>query len=199
MRPAPRRRLLPYLEILVIQPWTGTRERETERELRNRLLLPRVNTIRNDHNMPPFPGCLKPLFQSEVKCEAIDMKMIFTLMQIKLIFTREVLHLTWFWKWEFVKLCLCPVGFLKAALWRRGLKSEVVETSWKRHWGLIATSGERTWVGSERCPLSISPLILPLCLIIWVSGRHAATEDNAAQFPLSCSRRARGILAPEFV
>ena len=24
-----------------------------------------------------FPICLKPLFQSEVKCEAIDMKMIF--------------------------------------------------------------------------------------------------------------------------
>ena len=24
----------------------------------------------------PFPSCLKPLFQSEAKCEAIDMKMI---------------------------------------------------------------------------------------------------------------------------
>ena len=25
----------------------------------------------------PFPSCLKPLFQSEAKCEATDMKMIF--------------------------------------------------------------------------------------------------------------------------
>ena len=25
----------------------------------------------------PFPSCPKPLFQSEAKCEAIDMKMIF--------------------------------------------------------------------------------------------------------------------------
>ena len=28
-------------------------------------------------NFRPFPSCLKPQFQSEVKCEAIDMKMIF--------------------------------------------------------------------------------------------------------------------------
>ena len=42
----------------------------------------------------PFPRCPKPLFQSEAKCEATDIKMIFfILMQIKLIFTRKVLHL----------------------------------------------------------------------------------------------------------
>ena len=29
----------------------------------------------------PFPCCLKPLFQSEAKCEAIDVKMILILMQ----------------------------------------------------------------------------------------------------------------------
>ena len=158
-RPAPRRRPIPYLEILVIQPWTGTRERETERELRNRLFLPWANTLRNAHDMPPFPGGPKPLFRSEVTCEVIDMKIIFSLMQITLIFTRKVLHWASFWKWEFVKLGngLCPVGFLKAARWRTGFKSEVVETSKKRHWGLIATSLKRTWVGSERCPLSISP------------------------------------------
>ena len=159
MRPAPRRRLLPYLEILVIQSWTDTRERETERELRNGLFLPRANTLRNAHNMPPFPGCPKALFPSEVKCEGIDMKIIFSLVQIALIFTRKVLHWASFWKWEFVKLGngLCPVGFLKAARWRTGLKSEVVETSKKRHWGLKATGRERTWVGSERFSLSIFP------------------------------------------
>ena len=38
-------------------------------------------------NNGPSPSCPKPLFQSEAKCEAIDTKMIFILMQIKLIFT----------------------------------------------------------------------------------------------------------------
>ena len=28
-------------------------------------------------NYRPFPSCLKPLFQSKAKCEAIDLKMIF--------------------------------------------------------------------------------------------------------------------------
>ena len=139
MRPAPRRKALPYSVILVIQPWTGTRERETERELRDRLLLSRANTLRNAHNRPPFPGCPKPLFPSKVDCEAIDMKIIFSLMQITLIFTRKVLHWASFWKWESVKLGngLCLVDFLKAARLRTGLKIEVVETSKKRHWGLM--------------------------------------------------------------
>ena len=46
----------------------------------------------------------KPLFQSNSKCKATDMKMIFILMQIKLIFTRRVLHLALFWKWEVLEL-----------------------------------------------------------------------------------------------
>ena len=37
------------------------------------------------------------VFQSEAKCEAIDMKMLFFIvMRIKLIFTRKVLHLATF-------------------------------------------------------------------------------------------------------
>ena len=32
----------------------------------------------------PFPSCLKPLFQSEAKCKAVEMKIIFILMQLKL-------------------------------------------------------------------------------------------------------------------
>ena len=35
----------------------------------------------------PFSSCVKPLFQSVAKCEAIGMEMIFIRMQIKLIFT----------------------------------------------------------------------------------------------------------------
>ena len=44
----------------------------------------------------PFPTCSKPLFQSEATCKAIELKMIFILTQIKLIFTRKVLHLALF-------------------------------------------------------------------------------------------------------
>ena len=35
----------------------------------------------------PFSSCVKPLFQSVAKYEAIGMEMIFIRMQIKLIFT----------------------------------------------------------------------------------------------------------------
>ena len=38
----------------------------------------------------PFPLCLKLLFQSEDKCEAINTTMIFILMQIKFILTKKV-------------------------------------------------------------------------------------------------------------
>ena len=39
-----------------------------------------------------FPSCLKPLFQSEVKCKTIDMKMIFILMQKSSHAHRACLH-----------------------------------------------------------------------------------------------------------
>ena len=52
----------------------------------------------------PFLSCLKPLFQSEAKCQAIVMKMFFVFLffriQIKFIFTTEVLPLASFCKWE---------------------------------------------------------------------------------------------------
>ena len=48
----------------------------------------------------PFSSCIKPLFLSEAKCEAVeDMKKIFFLMQITLIFTRKV-----FGNYEFLEL-----------------------------------------------------------------------------------------------
>ena len=43
-------------------------------------------------NVRPFLRCPKPLFESEVKCEDIDMKMnFFIFMQIELTFTAKVL------------------------------------------------------------------------------------------------------------
>ena len=42
-------------------------------------------------------------------CKAIDMKMIFFLMEIELIFTTKVLHLVMFWKWEFLELRNAPL------------------------------------------------------------------------------------------
>ena len=51
-----------------------------------------------------FPSCPQPLFQSEAECKDIALIFFFsfTLMQIKFIFTRRVLHLASFWKWEFL-------------------------------------------------------------------------------------------------
>ena len=43
-------------------------------------------------------------YQNEVKCSAFDMKMIFILVQIKLIFTRKVVRLASIWKWGFLEL-----------------------------------------------------------------------------------------------
>ena len=49
----------------------------------------------------------RPLYQNEVKYSAFDMEMIAILMQIKLIFTRKVVHLASFWKWGFLELGSC--------------------------------------------------------------------------------------------
>ena len=52
----------------------------------------------------PFPSSPGPLYGNEVKCSAFHMEMIFILMQIKLIFTRTVVHVASFWKWGFLEL-----------------------------------------------------------------------------------------------
>ena len=52
----------------------------------------------------PFLGFPKPLFESEAMCEAIDMEMIFKSHAKQLIFTRKVVYLASFWKWEFLEL-----------------------------------------------------------------------------------------------
>ena len=46
----------------------------------------------------PFLSCLKPLFQSEAKCKAIDMK------NYSLFWYKWVPHLASFWKWDFLEL-----------------------------------------------------------------------------------------------
>ena len=55
----------------------------------------------NNRSFPSSPG---PLYQNEVKCSAFDMELFFILMQVKLIFTRKVVHLASFWKWGFLEL-----------------------------------------------------------------------------------------------
>ena len=50
---------------------------------------PRCWPLQSVKSNRPFPSCLKPLFQGEAKCEAIDTKMVFIQMQIKLIFTKR--------------------------------------------------------------------------------------------------------------
>ena len=46
--------------------------------------------------LPNPPPPFRPLYQNEVEYSAFDMEMIFILMQIKLIFTRKVVHLASF-------------------------------------------------------------------------------------------------------
>ena len=43
-------------------------------------------------------------FKNEGRCSAFDMEIIFITVQIKLIFTKKVVHLASFWKWEFLEL-----------------------------------------------------------------------------------------------
>ena len=52
----------------------------------------------------PFPSSPGPLFQNEVGAQPLIWKPFFILMQIKLIFTRKVVHLASFWKGGFLEL-----------------------------------------------------------------------------------------------
>ena len=58
-----------------------------------------METIAFTSDNRPFPSCPKPLFQNKAKCEAIDMKILFIFMQMKLIFTRKLLPLASPLKW----------------------------------------------------------------------------------------------------
>ena len=53
-----------------------------------------------------FPRCLKPLFQSEAKCETIDMKCVFFSFSCKenSFLNKKVSHLLSFWEWECLEL-----------------------------------------------------------------------------------------------
>ena len=44
------------------------------------------------------------MFTCEANCKAIDMEMIFILMQINSLSQERVLHLASVWKWEFLEL-----------------------------------------------------------------------------------------------
>ena len=57
----------------------------------------------------PFPSCLKPLFQSEAKCEAIDMKMISYSHVKKTSFSQGRFYTTW----EFLELGNCLLKTLR--------------------------------------------------------------------------------------
>ena len=56
-------------------------------------LLAGTGRVGDGNNMSLLPSCLNSLFESEAKCEAIDLKMIFIPMQIKLVFIRKVVYL----------------------------------------------------------------------------------------------------------
>lgn len=52
----------------------------------------------------PFPSCPKLCFKAGQSAKPLIWKRFFILMRMKLIFTTKVLHVTSFWKWEFLDL-----------------------------------------------------------------------------------------------
>ena len=58
----------------------------------------------SEERIRPFRSSKKSHFQSEAKCEAIDMKMIFNYDANKNHLTQKVSHLASFWKWDFLEL-----------------------------------------------------------------------------------------------
>ena len=52
----------------------------------------------------PFPSSPGLCLKTRVGAETLIWKSFFILMQIKLIFTRKVVHLATFWKWGFLEL-----------------------------------------------------------------------------------------------
>ena len=60
----------------------------------------------------PFPS-RRPLFQSEAKCQAIDMKIIFYSHTNETHFPRKVLHLASYWKRMVLELGNCPTATIK--------------------------------------------------------------------------------------
>ena len=68
-------------------------------------------------------------FKTRVGAQSLIWKSFLILMQIKLIFTRKVVHLAWFWKWGFLELG--SGRLLNVILWnkpRAGVGSSVGTT-----------------------------------------------------------------------
>ena len=71
---------------------------------------PLGKVVNTEWLLKSFSSSPGPLYQNEVKCSAFDREMIFIAMQVKLIFTRKVLHLASFWKWGVLELRRqCPI------------------------------------------------------------------------------------------
>ena len=86
----------------------------------------------SEERIRPFPSSKKSHFQSEAKCEAIDMEMIFNYDANKIIFTTKISHLAWFWKWDFMEQPR-PQGFpLKGKALGTRLFMELGNGLWRR-------------------------------------------------------------------
>ena len=103
----------------------------------------------------PFLSCLKPLFQREAKCGAIDMKMSFYSHAMKLIITRKVWNLASFWKWGFLELrnALFHCHFITSSIYHSS-----TPTWLQNEWNSLA----RGWREVNNCVTDYHPL--PGCL-----------------------------------
>ena len=79
-----------------------------------------------------FSSCLKPVFQSEAKCKAIDnWKWFFILIQINFIFTRKILNLVSFRKWEFLELGSGQLRFAVTERVERAVVLNKLDFKWR--------------------------------------------------------------------
>ena len=78
-----------------------------------------------NRSFPSSPGLC---FKTRVGAQPLIWKSFFILMQIKLIFTRKVVHLATFWKWGFLEL---RSGVLTKGGWLTGTQIGCLQTKWR--------------------------------------------------------------------
>ena len=111
-------------------------------------------TVSVKRSIGHFPAAASLCFKARLRPKLLIWKWFFILIQIKLIFTRKVLLLAWFWKWEFLPLgsgilSLCGIQSEKRlkkscneehrGYVSQGLENFPLELKWRRTQRILST------------------------------------------------------------